>query len=236
MLSVQLSDLRGFYTTCLSKTAWLNGLHGLSTWTQLLHIHTCITTLVIHYMLVQHMDFPRGKYVIRMHFSSVECSAGWCRATGFFFFWHPERERWESQRSERKCGWPQNRGSEPRETERLLSLGSLLWSVIFSVKSKTLPILQNIVRVPPPVGHAEKGRDGARLALFSRQMCLLVLWICIFEAKECKVQWILSESAPPSDLVVYTKSNGAYDEISGFLFLLLRSRCGLFLPLWLRVK
>lgn len=70
---------------CLSKTAWLNGLHGLSTWSQLLHIHKCITTLVIHYMQVQHIDFPQGKYVIRMHFSSVECSAGWCRATGFNF-------------------------------------------------------------------------------------------------------------------------------------------------------
>lgn len=197
-------------------------------------------------MQVRHIDTPRGKYVSTMQFSPVRCSAGRRRAMWFSFefsflelfffsfFWHPERERWESERNERKCGWPQNRGSEPRETERLLSLGSLLWSVIFSVKSKTLPILQNIVRVPPPAGHAEKVRQGAHPALFSKLMCLHVLWICIFEGKERKVQWILSN--PPSDLAVYMKTDRVYDEISGFLFLLLRSRCGLFLPLWLRLK
>lgn len=221
---------------------WLNVLRGLSTRSQLLRIHTCITT---------HLSFIICKSDILTLLDvnmSAQCSfllSGAAQVGAvqrvlifklFFFFWHPERERWESERNERKCGWPQNRGSEPRETERLLSLGSLLWSVIFSVKSKTLPILQNIVLVPPPAGHAEKEGRGAHLALFSKLMFLRFFLICIFEAKECKVQWILSESAPPSDLVVYMKSDGVYDEISGFLFLLLRSRCGLFLPLWLRVK
>lgn len=181
-------------------------------------------------MQVRHIDTPRGKYVSTMQFSPVRCS----RVFVLFFSDTPNRSA-ENQRGTR--GNVAGHKTEVASRERLGGCSrwvpyfdqlSFLWNQRRYQFWKTSCAC--LLRQVTLKRGRDRGGEGGHLALSSKLMCLHVLWICIFEGKECKVQWIPSNR--PLDVgCLYKKWHDVYDEISGFLFLLLRSRCGLFLPL-----